>query len=100
MNPATILAIFSLVEELIKIEPSVVAELSAIFSKPNPTPEDWQALRAKVTGEAFESLAPAAAANLAPVADAATPTPEVADAATPTPAPAPVVSLHGQDGLS
>ena len=69
MNPAIIALIFSLLEELIKVEPALAAELSAIFSKPNPTPDDWNALRAKVLGETFEALAPAAAANLPPATD-------------------------------
>ena len=58
--------IFSLIEEAIKIEPALAAELSAIFSKPNPTPDDWAALRAKVLGESFEQIAPEAAANVTP----------------------------------
>ena len=66
MDPATLALIFSLVEELIKIEPSIAAELSAIFSKQNPTPDDWAALRVKVIGNSFSALAPAAAANLTP----------------------------------
>ena len=64
MNPATLALVFSLVEEAVKEFPAIQAELSSIFSKPNPTPADWQALRDKVTGETFASLAPHAAANL------------------------------------
>jgi hypothetical protein len=77
MTPATIALLIAMIEEAIKIEPALAAELSAIFSKPNPTPEDWSLLRARVKGESFESLAPHAAANL-PAAPAA---PEVASAA-------------------
>ena len=58
MNPAMIALVISLVEEAIKVEPAIAAELQSLFSKPSPTPADWQALRAKVLGESFESLAP------------------------------------------
>ena len=69
MSPAAIALIISLVEEAIKDYPAIAADLTAIFSKPNPTPDDWNALRAKVLGETFEALAPAAAANLPPATD-------------------------------
>ena len=58
MTPATIALIISLVEEAIKIEPAIAAELKAIFSKTDPTPADWLALKSKVLGQTFESLAP------------------------------------------
>ena len=58
MNPATIALVIQLVELAIKEAPAIQAELQAIFSKPNPTPEDWAALKAKVLAQSFESLAP------------------------------------------
>ena len=58
MSPATIALIISLIEEAIKVEPMVAAELQAIFSKPQPTTEDWLALKAKVLGQQFAQLAP------------------------------------------
>lgn len=64
MSPAAIALIISLVEEAIKDYPAIAADLTAIFSKPNPTPEDWLALRAKVLSEDFAALAPNAAKNL------------------------------------
>ena len=64
MSPALLALLISLVEELIKIEPALAAAISALLAKTDPTPADWQALRAKVLGESFESLAPNAAANL------------------------------------
>ena len=66
MNPATIALIVSLVEEAIKVYPQLAAELSVIFTKPNPTPEDWLALKAKIQSQTFESIAPHAAADLPP----------------------------------
>lgn len=58
MNPATIALVIGLIEEAIKEEPAIAAELQALFSKPNPTPEDWQALRTKVLSQSFEQIAP------------------------------------------
>lgn len=58
MSPATLALIIQLVEAAITEAPDVYSELQSIFSKPNPTPEDWQALRTKVLSESFESLAP------------------------------------------
>lgn len=64
MNPQIIALLIQLVELAIKEEPAIALELHNIFSKPNPSAADWQALREKVLGESFESLSPAAAANL------------------------------------
>ena len=58
MSPATIALIIGLVEEAIKVEPALAAELQALFSKPDPTPADWLALKTRVLGQSFESLAP------------------------------------------
>ncbi len=58
MNPATIALIIGLVEEAIKDYPAIVAEFKTIFSKTNPTPEDWLALKASVQAQTFESIAP------------------------------------------
>lgn len=72
MNPAMIALILSLIEEAIKVEPAVAAELQALFSNPSPSPADWQVLRAKVLGESFESLAPDAPTTDAAAAGGAT----------------------------
>lgn len=74
MTPATLALIIGLVEEAVKLEPSIVAELQSIFSKPDPTPADWLALKAKIQGQTFEQLAPdavqsALALNAAPAAN-------------------------------
>lgn len=58
MSPATIIIITTLVQQLITEAPAVYAELQTIFSKPNPTPADWEALRTKIGSETFQSLAP------------------------------------------
>jgi hypothetical protein len=58
MNPATIALIIGLVEEAIKLEPAIAAELQSLFNKPQPTPEDWLALRERIMTQSFESLAP------------------------------------------
>ena len=58
MNPATIALIIGLIEEAIKMEPTIAAELQAIFSKPDPTPADWAALKGRVLSQSFEALAP------------------------------------------
>jgi hypothetical protein len=58
MNPAMLAIVVSLVEEAIKQEPAIVAEFQNIFSKPNPTPEDWQALRVKVLAKSYGDYVP------------------------------------------
>jgi len=60
--------IVSLVEEAIKVTPGLVTDLQAIFSKPNPTPADWLALKTKIQGTTFEQLAPDAPTQEAPPA--------------------------------
>ena len=63
MTPAMITLVISLVEEAIKAYPTLSADLSSIFSKPNPTPADWLALREKVLAMKFEEIAPDAKLN-------------------------------------
>ena len=58
MSPAMLAIIVQLIEQLITEAPAVYAEFQVIFSKPNPTPADWAALKAKVASESFQSLAP------------------------------------------
>lgn len=58
MSPATIALIISLVEEAIKLRPMLQEELSALFSAPDPKPEDWVHLRERVLTTPFETLAP------------------------------------------
>jgi hypothetical protein len=78
MTPALIAAIIALIQEAIAQEPQIAAELSAIFSGPQPTPADWQALRAKVLGQSYASFVPASSLP------AASPSAETAAVATTT----------------
>jgi hypothetical protein len=50
--------ILSLIEFAIKEEPQVEASLRKVFSKPNPTPEDWQAERDAIAAESYRKLVP------------------------------------------
>ena len=59
MSPTLIALIISLVEEFVKIAPQAYQDLQTIFSKPNPTPEDWEALRAKVLSISYADYVPA-----------------------------------------
>ena len=59
MNPLALSLIIGLVEEAIKDTPPLIADLQAIFVKTNPTPADWEALRAKVLSESYASYVPA-----------------------------------------
>lgn len=58
MTPETIALVIGLVEEVIKLEPAIAAEIQNLMNKPQPTPADWLALREKVKAQSFESLAP------------------------------------------
>jgi hypothetical protein len=59
MTPTALVLIFSLVEEAIKIAPQVETDLAGIFSTANPTPADWEALRAKVLAKGYFDYVPA-----------------------------------------
>jgi len=58
MTPAMLAIILSLVEEAINITPGIVADIQAIFNNPNPTPADWEALRAKVLAKGYADYVP------------------------------------------
>lgn len=61
MNPAMLALILQLVEEAVVLTPGIVEDLKTIFSKPNPTPEDWAALRTKVLAKSYADYVPASA---------------------------------------
>jgi hypothetical protein len=63
MNPAVLALLVELVKLGVEEYPHLAADFREIFSNENPTPEDWAALRAKVKGQSFESLAPHAKLN-------------------------------------
>jgi len=56
MNTAIVTTILSLVELAIKEEPVIEAALRNIFSKPEPTAADWQAVKDKVSGKSYGDL--------------------------------------------
>jgi hypothetical protein len=58
MTPAMLALIIGLVEEAIKLYPSIADEIKAITSKPDPTPADWLALKERVLALDFSTLAP------------------------------------------
>lgn len=41
--------VITLIETAIKLAPAVVGEVQLLLAKGNPTPEDWEALRQKVS---------------------------------------------------
>ena len=52
-------AIITTVEELIKLSPGLLVEFQAIFANPDPTAEDWAALKAKVMEKSYFDYVPA-----------------------------------------
>ena len=58
MSPAALGLLVGLVEEAVKDAPALVAEFRSIFSKPEPTPQDWLDLKTTVQAESFSVLAP------------------------------------------
>jgi hypothetical protein len=61
MNPAFLqLAVFA-ISEGIKAYPQIKADIQAILSKENPTPEDWNALHAKIASESYFKFVPGSA---------------------------------------
>ena len=50
--------IIGLVEEAIKLYPTLAADIKTITSKPDPTPADWAALKQRINDMSFEALAP------------------------------------------
>ena len=91
MSPAMLALIFSLVEEAIKVTPGLVTAFEEIFSNPNATPADWEALRAKVLANAYGDYVPQS--DLSQEQPAPAPASDQADAA-------PAVSHIRADGTS
>ena len=78
MPPAILALIVTIVEEAIKVAPSFAVAMKTIFTKDNPTPADFAALRAAVASESYAQFVPAsdlpaAAAPEPPVPTAAAP---------------------------
>jgi hypothetical protein len=88
MPPQALALAFFLIEEGIKLEPGLAEDLRNLFTKADPTPEDWAALRAKVTAKSYADYVPASALTAA-TPPAATPVLSVVDVQAPPPAPSP-----------
>jgi hypothetical protein len=95
MNPALIALIIQLVETAVADAPQLYDDLQNIFDNPNPTPADWEALRAKVLAEGYFDYVPDSA--LAPD-KAAQASPAVTPAAKETPLTAPPDANGGNSG--
>lgn len=59
MDPVTIQLIVFAVQELVKNEPAIAAELAKLMNKSDATPEEWRAVYAKSQKpwQAFENPA-------------------------------------------
>jgi len=89
MNPATIDLVIGLLQLAIKETPGLIAEFQTLFSTPEPTPEDWQALRDRLKNATYASLVPNSDLPTAPLAGTVT-------ALAPAPAPAIVPTVTDQ----
>jgi hypothetical protein len=58
MPPQAIQLGLFVLEEAIKNEPAIAAELQKLFTKADPTAEDWAALRAKVLAKSYKDFVP------------------------------------------
>jgi hypothetical protein len=85
MPPETLqLALFA-IEEGIKLEPGIAAAIRSMFAQGDPTPADWNALRAKVAAKKYSDYVPASALTPAtpvtivqlPTAPATAPAPQL-----------------------
>lgn len=57
---AVALALFA-IQEAIKEGPELYRDIQAIFAKPEPTAQDWEALRAKVLAKSYADYVPTSA---------------------------------------
>jgi hypothetical protein len=87
MPPQALQLAFFLIEEGIKLEPAIAAELRALLNKNDPTAEDWAALRSRVQSKTYLDYVPASAL----AAGTEPPSPQL-PAAAPKPTPAPAKS--------
>lgn len=53
------------IEEAIKYSPQIAAEIQKLFTKADPTPADWDALRARVLAKSYEDYVPASSLKTA-----------------------------------
>jgi hypothetical protein len=59
MPSALVIAILTALEELLKLSPALIADVQVIFSKGQPTAEDWQSLKDKVNAKSYWDYVPA-----------------------------------------
>lgn len=58
MSPAMIAGILTLIEQAIADEPQIAAAIKTIFAKADPSPADWQAVRAAVLAKTYKDYVP------------------------------------------
>jgi hypothetical protein len=58
MPPAAIQLGLLVIEEAIKNAPAIAAEIRSLFTKADPTPADWAALRARIASQSYAALVP------------------------------------------
>jgi hypothetical protein len=61
MPPQAISLGLFVIEEAIKLEPALQAEITELLKKPDPTHDDWEALRARVLACSYKSFVPSTA---------------------------------------
>jgi hypothetical protein len=70
MPPQALALALFIIEEGIKLEPAIAAEIQSLLAKPDPGPEDWALLRSKVASKKYEDYVPESALVAPPVAAA------------------------------
>jgi len=58
MDPIEISAILTLLEAAVTKAPQIVQDVKDLFAKPDPTPEDWQALRQTILAKKYSDYVP------------------------------------------
>jgi hypothetical protein len=58
MPPEALSLAFFLVQEAIKNEPAIAAEIQTLFNKGIPTDDDWANLRARVASKSYRDFVP------------------------------------------
>lgn len=61
MPPQALALAFFIIEEAIKLEPAIAAEIQSLLAKGDPTADDWTALRAKIATKTYADYVPASA---------------------------------------
>lgn len=64
MPPQALALALFIIEEGIKLEPAIAAEIQALLTDPDPTPEKWAALRAKIASKTYFAYVPASTLSI------------------------------------